>query len=114
MLLFHILKEGMKQYLGYFIRNYEKLSFDITRQYNSLMISREQSDFITLKHVKSCLMLVIHLQNAGIRSLLRKSLPRYNEGIQLSYVLKCTKRFCIIKRRKIISDAGNSSSEGSI
>jgi hypothetical protein len=109
MLLFHILKEGMKQYLGYFIRNYEKLSFDITRQYNSLMISREQSDFITLKHVKSCLMLVIHLQNAGIRSLLRKSLPRYNEGIQLSNDLKLTKRFCINKRRKIISDAGNSS-----
>jgi hypothetical protein len=88
MLLFHILKEGMKQYLGYFIRNYEKLSFDITRQNNCQMNSSEQSDFISLKDVKSFLMLVIHLQNAGIRSLIRKSLPRYNEGIQLSNDLK--------------------------
>jgi hypothetical protein len=88
MLLFHILKEGMKQYLGYFICNYENLSFDITRENNCLMISSEQSDFISLRDVNSCLMLVIHLQNAGIRSLLRKSLPRYNEGIQLSNDLK--------------------------
>jgi hypothetical protein len=36
------------------------------REYNSLMISSEQSDFISLKDVKSCLMLVIHLQKAGM------------------------------------------------
>jgi hypothetical protein len=48
------------------------------------------------------------------RSKLWESLPRYHEGIQLSNDFKWTKRFYIIKRRKIISDAGNSSSEGSI
>jgi hypothetical protein len=53
-------------YLGYFGRNFEKLSLDIMIEYNPLMFSSEQSDF-------------------------------YN-----------------IKRRKIMSDAGNSSSEGSI
>ncbi len=74
----------MKQYLGYLGRKYENLSLDIMRENNSLMISSEQSHFISLKDEKSCLMLVIHLQKAGIRLKLRKSLPRYNEGIQLS------------------------------
>jgi hypothetical protein len=78
MLLIHILKEGMKQYFGYLGRNYENLSLDFMRENNSLMISSEQSDFISLKEVKSCQMLVIHLQKAGIKSKLRKSLPRYN------------------------------------
>jgi hypothetical protein len=67
LLLFHILKEGMKQYLGYFIRNFENLSFDITRENNCQMISSEQSDLISLKVVKSCLMLVFHLQKAGMK-----------------------------------------------
>ena len=66
MLFIHLLKEGMKQYLGNLGRYFENLSLDIMREYNTLMISSEQSDF-------------------------------YN-----------------IKRRKIMSDAGNSSSEGRI
>jgi hypothetical protein len=54
----------MNQYSGYLGRNYENLSRDFMREYNTPMISSEQSDFY------------------------------------------------IIKRRKIMSDAGNSSSEG--
>jgi hypothetical protein len=48
MLLIHILKEGMKQYSGNLGRNYENLSFDITREYNSLTTSSEQSVFYTI------------------------------------------------------------------
>jgi hypothetical protein len=54
----------MNQCSGYLGHNYEKLSLDIMREYNSLLTSSEQSDFY------------------------------------------------IIKRSKIMSDAGNSSSEG--
>jgi hypothetical protein len=45
MLVIHLQKAGIKQYLGYFSRNFENLSFDITREYNSLLTSSEQSDF---------------------------------------------------------------------
>jgi hypothetical protein len=64
MLFSHLQKAGMKQYSGYLGGNYKNLSLDIMREYQSLMISSEQSDYYS------------------------------------------------IKRRKIMSDAGNSSSEG--
>ena len=48
-------------------RNNEKLSLDIMREYNTLMISSARSDFKSLKDVKLCLMLVIYLQKAGMK-----------------------------------------------
>jgi hypothetical protein len=41
MLVIHLQKEGMKQYLGYFSHNYENSYFDIMRENNYLMISSE-------------------------------------------------------------------------
>ena len=83
------------------------------------MISSEQSDFYIINRRKI-------ISDAGssssegsnetifrlFSSQLWKSLPRFHEGKQLSNDFNWTKRIYIIKRRKIMSDAGNSSSEG--
>jgi hypothetical protein len=110
----------MKQYFGYLGRNYENLSLDFMRENNSLMISIEQSDFISLKDVKSCLMLLIHILKEGMKQYLGyfsrnyetssfDSMTEYNSLMTSSE----QSDFCIINRSKIISDGGNSSSEGS-
>jgi hypothetical protein len=67
MLFIHLKKAGMKHYKEYFGRNNEKLSLDIMREYNTLMISSARSDLISLKDVTLCLMLVIYLQKAGMK-----------------------------------------------
>jgi hypothetical protein len=48
MLFSHLQKAGMKQYSGYLGGNYENLSLDIMREYHSLMISSEQSDYYSI------------------------------------------------------------------
>ena len=100
MLWIHLLKEGMKQYLGNLGRFYENLSLDIMREYNTLMISSEQSDFYNIKRRKI-------MSDAGnsssecrietifrlLRSKLWIALTRYHEERQLSNDYKLTKRF---------------------
>ena len=49
------------------------------REYNSLMISNEQSDFISLKDVKSCLMLLIHILKEGMK--------QYSGNLGQNYVI---------------------------
>ncbi len=116
MLVIHLQKAGIKQYLGYFSRNFENLSFDVTREYNSLLTSSEQSDFYIIYRNKIFYDVVnssLKAMNESMFRLFRSQLWKLSLDIIREYnslmISSEQSDFYIINRRKIISDVVNSS-----